>query len=580
MERIAPSWSSQHFLVWPHNGTLRSFDKTTEPFIHAEDISVIMQKRASEGCFKSASPPISYEDENLGYYIKLGKCGNSTSSYVSVKNNSILKSSSAFSWLEDCKALMSDLAFKNQFPRQVTSPGIRTALGLDRGKGMTFVLKSDITYKNWNVGHAIESKDQKPKRIFKGDARHRALRLCGWGIDESELRNFTEKLEAKGQFARAAAVAVFNLEIRLALQILERAPDTDLSMVALALSGFTEEKVGDLWREMVASLLHKFPHPYLRTMFQFLRITANWNGSDVEVFDAILLEEGIVPSDRVAFACLYLPDEKLCSFVNRYWEKAFHDGDISSIYLSGASSSEAVDLLQQYVDLTGDIQTVSWICLLYMPIEILNSNESVQNWMSCYRNLLGMWHLVRERANFDNSCLSTGAAKIQMQQVYVSCNFCGHPISKNNNGLPEMFNPGNASNFPDMKKVAAALNTNGIQKHTARFQSCPACRKPLPRCTVCLVNMGSHSGYLIGANHHLPSAKNKVGTKVTPFKNFFTWCQLCRHGGHADHIQDWFDEYTECPVSGCSCKCNSMDIELTSEFVMTPNKKVVDEEES
>ena len=27
MERIAPSWSSQHYLVWPHNGTLRSHGK-------------------------------------------------------------------------------------------------------------------------------------------------------------------------------------------------------------------------------------------------------------------------------------------------------------------------------------------------------------------------------------------------------------------------------------------------------------------------------------------------------------------------------------------------------------------------
>ena len=98
-------------------------------------------------------------------------------------------------------------------------------MGLDRGKGTGFILKSDITYKHWNMGHAVISNEghkghTRPKRIFKGDARLRALKLCGWGIDESELKIFLLSLEEKNQFARAAALAVFNLEIRLALQIL------------------------------------------------------------------------------------------------------------------------------------------------------------------------------------------------------------------------------------------------------------------------------------------------------------------------------------------------------------------------
>ena len=46
MERISPSWSSQHFLVWPHNGILRSFDKNSTFYDHIQDISILMQKRA------------------------------------------------------------------------------------------------------------------------------------------------------------------------------------------------------------------------------------------------------------------------------------------------------------------------------------------------------------------------------------------------------------------------------------------------------------------------------------------------------------------------------------------------------
>ncbi len=38
---------------------------------------------------------------------------------------------------------------------------------------------------------------------------------------------------------------------------------------------------------------------------------------------------------------------------------------------------------------------------------------------------------------------------------------------------------------------------------------------------------------------------------------WFIWCQACRHGGHAQHILEWFhkDGQVDCPVSDCQCKC-------------------------
>ena len=71
MERIAPSWSSQHFLVWPHNGTLRSHDRHNQFFTDAEDISIKMQQRARKKCFKAVKPYINPEDECLGYHVKV-----------------------------------------------------------------------------------------------------------------------------------------------------------------------------------------------------------------------------------------------------------------------------------------------------------------------------------------------------------------------------------------------------------------------------------------------------------------------------------------------------------------------------
>ena len=40
--------------------------------------------------------------------------------------------------------------------------------------------------------------------------------------------------------------------------------------------------------------------------------------------------------------------------------------------------------------------------------------------------------------------------------------------------------------------------------------------------------------------------------------NWMTWCQTCKHGGHAQHIGEWFLTNTVCPVSDCGCECSRL----------------------
>ena len=35
----------------------------------------------------------------------------------------------------------------------------------------------------------------------------------------------------------------------------------------------------------------------------------------------------------------------------------------------------------------------------------------------------------------------------------------------------------------------------------------------------------------------------------------YIWCTKCRHGGHLDHINEWFSELTICSVADCNCIC-------------------------
>lgn len=53
-------------------------------------------------------------------------------------------------------------------------------------------------------------------------------------------------------------------------------------------------------------------------------------------------------------------------------------------------------------------------------------------------------------------------------------------------------------------------------------------------------------------------------TAMNPFDKWFTWCQTCRHGGHASHMMQWFSKHKECPVVECTCRCMSQDSDALS----------------
>lgn len=116
--------------------------------------------------------------------------------------------------------------------------------------------------------------------------------LCGWKFekDANNLHSniFLNGLEKEGSYARATAISVFNLCLRQAIEILNRGASkalysTNLNIVAMALSGFSEDK-NSMWRELCIKSRSQISDPYLRATFAFL--TAD-NGSYENVLVSI-----------------------------------------------------------------------------------------------------------------------------------------------------------------------------------------------------------------------------------------------------------------------------------------------------
>jgi hypothetical protein len=87
-------------------------------------------------------------------------------------------------------------------------------------------------------------------------------------------------------------------------------------------------------------------------------------------------------------------------------------------------------------------------------------------------------------------------------------------------------------------------------------RSCPSCHKPLPYCSVCLLSLGIPPSI----NETLPpSTQITRQPSATLSPSFLAWCQTCRHGGHASHLDLWFIHHRTCPIPDCCCHCIDID---------------------
>jgi len=241
--------------------------------------------------------------------------------------------------------------------------------------------------------------------------------------------------------------------------------------------------------------------------------------------------------------------------LNQWSSQVIMTGDISGLVLTGLNSS-GIELLQRYINQTGDLQTAA---LSSAHVLSAKFDPRPRVWLELYRGMLDQWQFWYERARVDMERSSVEGRAVK-QQVYARCNCCNNPLS-----------------VPLLRHIKSS-HLSDASTHTQKISSCPTCNKPLPKCVVCLLPLNcniapkpepsmtnttpppvpsamtprsSHLKRSQFSVHDLPLGSDK-------FDNWFTWCQTCRHGGHAKHIIDWFSSHSDCPASDCKCNCMSI----------------------
>jgi WD repeat-containing protein mio len=60
-------------------------------------------------------------------------------------------------------------------------------------------------------------------------------------------------------------------------------------------------------------------------------------------------------------------------------------------------SDDGINLLQRYVDKTGDVQTAAVVAVHCVPESAQLSNAQITSWIVAYQDLLDMWRLWNQR---------------------------------------------------------------------------------------------------------------------------------------------------------------------------------------
>ena len=447
--------------------------------------------------------------------------------------------------------------------------------------------------------------------------RRLCLHISGLAWSNKELEAHVRQLVSQNLHTKAAAIAIFANERKLAFRALRHKSSTQShKMLSMAIAGATKRGLlssaedtesEDDWSESINTLVDELTDPYARAILAFVK-TGN--------YEAVVEEESLPLKDRVGVALRWMSDRALTDYISKATKDAVIAGDIEGVILTGIGSNLAVDLMGNYIRKFGDLQTAV-LALSHTVPRYIDNDLAVRRfsaWRESYRYLVNSWDLKYDRVRFDIGCqkLATDRSGQKLiepakPQVALVCGYC-------NQSLAQFESQDDAVGSDNIQTRSTQKHPLTAKKAAAIGIVCPKCDRHLPRCGVCDMWLGtpdpSHMRWYAqdkrGSMDLSASMTGSVNTTLGPGPNaqktsslkaantvvngdaaneaskntqdvsdarkdganmllskFTVFCIKCSHGFHAGHAREWFGGYagrqghSVCPVSNCNCICDT-----------------------
>lgn len=228
-------------------------------------------------------------------------------------------------------------------------------------------------------------------------------------------------------------------------------------------------------------LVVRLQDPYLRAMLTYLAVR-DWS--------EVLQEDALPLRERLAIAFQFLDDRALGSYLHCVASRSSQDGNLEGLIVTGLTTP-ALDILQTYVDVTGDVQTAA---MLSSMTSAGAHDSRADRWLEAYRDLCDGWRLFHHRCQFDTDrgrILQDAVRNEELapyewapRQILLRCNYCNKPMDPT---PPEM--RGHAPKVRYHREpfcFESKPQSEYLEIHS-QATVCPHCVRPLPRCSVCLM---------------------------------------------------------------------------------------------
>jgi hypothetical protein len=391
-----------------------------------------------------------------------------------------------------------------------------------------------------------------PKSCQTSFPEHRCLglRICGAAQSQSELEELVKGLTANGQHTKAAALAVFQDEPKLAYSALRsNTPTQAHKLLAMAIAGAAKGDTDSDWEETCAEIAKELTDPYGRAILALVS-KGDWR--------SVIQETTLPLKYRVEVALRWLPDDELTTYLTETTKEAIQQGDIEGIVLTGLGHS-AMDLFLSYINKYNDVQTPVLAMSHTVPrfVNTQPNKQRFESWRETYRWQINSWKLQLERARFDVgsrkfAVTHDGRRLIETprQQVSLTCNYCTRPLTQHDASSQLAPSAGNEVVHPTPGNPLGTAAMSGM--------ICPRCGRHMPRCGVCTLWLGSPdpmSKACIAAET-AAAEQRQLPSEAEIMRRFIVFCINCNHGFHAHHAREWFAKHKVCPVAECSCICD------------------------
>ncbi|KAI2717657.1 hypothetical protein CBS147332_4537 [Penicillium roqueforti] len=380
------------------------------------------------------------------------------------------------------------------------------------------------------------------------DHRQLCLRICGATQSYRELEESVKALSGENQHTKAAALAVFQDEPKLAyLGLRSNNPTQAHKLLAMAIAGASKGDTDTDWEDTCAEIAKELTDPYARAILALVS-KGDWN--------AVIKETTLPLKYRVEVALRWLPDDELTEYLKDATSQAIRQGDIEGIVLTGLGHL-AMGLFQSYIGKFNDVQTPVLAMSHTVPRLVSNQKHIVQfeAWRETYRRQMNSWKLQLERARFDvgsrRFAVTADGRKLMPpppQQVSLTCNYCTSPLTQHDASSQVSTTKGAETVHPTAGNPLAPTVMSGTV--------CPRCGRHMPRCGICTLWLGSPDPMSRASSAADAEAGSREPTETEVMRRFVVFCIHCNHGFHASHANDWFKRHKICPVAECNCICD------------------------